>query len=47
MSRQVQVRLIATTLIGIIMAVYGVYSGMWWITTLGIMLVPLTFMGRR
>lgn len=47
MSRQDQVRLTATTLIGIIMAVYGMYSGMWWIATLGILLVPLSFLGRR
>jgi len=47
MSRQVQVRLIVTTLIEIILAFYGIYSGMWWIATVGIMLVPLSFLRRR
>jgi len=44
MSNQVRMRLIATTLLGMVLAAYGMYSGMWPLAVLGIMLVPLSFL---
>lgn len=39
-------RLVMVTLVGCALAVFGVASGMWWLTILGIMLAPLYFMPR-
>ena len=37
---------ILVTVVGCALAFYGVFSGMWWLMMLGIMLAPLSFMFR-